>query len=108
MRIYIAGKITNNPDYIEQFAKAENELKKQGYEVINPVKEEGLEYKWYIDEGLKQLMTCDAIYMLKNWQQSKGASLERRYAGAVGLKIIEQEKTAKRWNMENKNETNTI
>lgn len=45
MRIYIAGKITNNP-----------------------VKNEGAEYKWYIDEGLKQLMTCDAIYMLKNWQ----------------------------------------
>ena len=27
MKVYIAGKITNNPDYIKQFAKAEEELK---------------------------------------------------------------------------------
>lgn len=98
MRIYIAGKITNNPDYINQFAKAEQNLIKRGFEVINPVKNEGAEYKWYIDEGLKQLMTCDAIYMLKNWQQSKGASLERRYARTVGLKIIEEERK-KKWSM---------
>ena len=90
MKIYIAGKITDNSNYIDQFKKAEDELRKQGYEVINPVKEEGLEYKWYIDEGLKQLMQCEAIYMLNNWKRSNGACLERKYAETVGLRVIEQ------------------
>lgn len=90
MKIYIAGSITNNKDYIKQFKDAENKLKGAGYEVINPVKPEGKDYKWYINEGLKQLMECDAVYMLKNWQQSKGACLERRYAKVVGMEIIEQ------------------
>lgn len=90
MKVYIAGSITHNPNYKEQFAQAERTLKDAGYEVVNPVKPEGNKYKWYIDEGLKQLMQCDAIYLLRNWQQSKGACLEKRYAQTVGLKIYKQ------------------
>lgn len=91
MKIYIAGSITNNPNYIEQFTEAEKKLRAKGYEVVNPVKPEGNAYKWYIDEGLKQLMECDAIYMLIGWINSQGASLEFRYADTVDLPIYIQE-----------------
>lgn len=36
MKIYIAGCITDNPDYKEQFKQAEERLKAQGHTVINP------------------------------------------------------------------------
>lgn len=80
--------ISNNPDYEKQFKKAEDELKKQGYVVLNPVKNIGFSYKDYIDMSLAELSKCEAIYMLKNWQFSNGASIEHMYAMTVGLKII--------------------
>lgn len=90
MKIYIAGSITNNPNYMRQFLSAETELLKQGHAVINPVKNLGFEYKEYIDMGLCELMRCEAIYLLKGWQESAGANLEYTYAETVGMKILYQ------------------
>ena len=91
MKIYIAGKITGNPNYKEQFADAEKKLKAEGHQVINPTwKPLGLSYKRYIDMGLSELMQCDAIYMLDNWRYSTGARFEYIYALTVKLKIRQE------------------
>lgn len=88
MKIYIAGAITNNPNYKEQFAEAERKLISEGHAVINPVKNLGFSYKDYIDMGLCELMHCDAIYMLSGFPKSRGAMLELTYASTVGMEII--------------------
>ena len=37
-----------------------------------------------------ELLTCDAIYMLNNWRQSKGARVELAVATELGMEIIIQ------------------
>ncbi len=48
--------------------------------------------KWrdYIDITLAALRTCDAIYMLRNWEKSKGATIEKLYAEGSGMRIYYQ------------------
>lgn len=88
MKIYIAGAITDNPNYRVQFKAAEERLKAAGHTVINPCKNEGFTYREYINMGLCELMHCDAIYLLRGYENSTGATLEHDYARTVGLEVI--------------------
>ena len=96
MKVYIAGAITDNLNYREQFKEAEERLVAAGHAVINPCKNEGFTYREYINMGLCELMHCDAIYLLKGYETSTGALLEYTYAKAVELIIMtEAEATPK-------------
>ena len=93
--IYIAGAITQDPDYKEKFAAAAAFFRAKGYDVINPaetVLDEYAGYKDYIDHGLAQVMTADVVCMLNiryAYIPSDGAALECKYADTVGIPIIQ-------------------
>lgn len=90
MKVYISGAITNNPQYKEQFAAAEEILVAAGHTVINPAKNQGDSYRELINVGLFELMQCDAIYLLRGYENSTGATLEHDYARTVGLEIMKE------------------
>jgi len=95
-KIYLSGKITGTTDYMERFAKAEEELTARGYLVVNPAKinamlPEGVSYNDYISLSHAELGICDTIYMLKGWQDSNGARIENTWAGELGKTILYEE-----------------
>lgn len=98
MRIYLSGQITNAQSYEKQFRKSEKKLRRQGHDVINPVKiskhlPQSFTYEEYMKIDLFLLKHCDAIYMLSGWSESNGAKRERREAIKNGLKVIYEEAT---------------
>ncbi len=95
MKVYISGRITGLPyDEVEMnFNLAENRLKEEGFEVANPLNN-GLSanHTWceHMKADIKLLMECDTIYLLKGYQDSKGAMIEYDLARILGYDVIEQ------------------
>lgn len=90
---YISGPITGRTEtvYVSAFAKAKEKLKQAGYEPVNPLELPHLHDKsWtsYMGEDIKELLQCQAIYMLPDWKESKGARIEHAIACELGMEII--------------------
>lgn len=89
-KIYIAGRVTGLPKnkVIKKFFEAQQELEKLGFEVINPIRVVN-NWKTPWNTAMKQcivaLLDCDAVYMLSDWEKSKGAKVE--YNIALSLQI---------------------
>jgi hypothetical protein len=93
MKIYLAGKITGNPNFKDDFKKAELELRLQGHKVLNPAdtiaRIDGLKHEEYLHICLAMIDVADAVAFLPNWKDSKGAKKERNHATLTGKNIIE-------------------
>lgn len=83
MKVYISGKITDDPEYKEHFDEVYAALRRNGYTVLNPtVLPAGLEYEEYMYIGFAMIDVCDAVCFLDNWSSSPGAIREYHYAVA--------------------------
>lgn len=101
MRVYISGKIGEDAPsqgVLNKFRAAELLLRNRGFDVFNPI-DSGLGeladvlakmhgttfYKEILNLDLQKLKDCDAIFMLPDFLDSKGAKAEHAVAIAYGL-----------------------
>ena len=92
MKVYIAGAVSKLPiaDVFVKFNTAEFRLKQAGHVVVNPLRI--VSQKWTWEKCMKacitELVKCDAICLLPDWGESRGARLEYHIAQELKLKVI--------------------
>lgn len=101
-RIYIAGPMSGYPKFnFPAFFKVEEDLTKEGWRVYNPARKdledtldkeavvtgdaeraiaEGFDFREAFLWDTSRIIRSDAIYMLKGWQFSPGATAEHAIA----------------------------
>jgi len=91
-RVFISGKVTDLPrkEVVKKFKTAQLTLEKAGAEVVNPVNLIDKNTSW--QDAMRiciiHLCTCDAIYMLEDWKESKGSIIENKVAKLMGIDIL--------------------
>ena len=103
MKIYIAGKITGLPrDEVEaKFDEVREKLVGEGHAVFVPTvlpEYDEVSHWDYMHICYAMIDVCDAVYMQKDWQQSKGARMELQYAADFRKEILYEDMTTKEVN----------
>lgn len=91
MIIYIAGKITGDPEYKEKFRQAEKRIKAEfpGSYIFNPAAlPQGQSNKWYMDMSRTMISVSDLVVFLPDYTESKGAKLELAYCNYIGVTAL--------------------
>ena len=107
-RLYLAGSITGNKRYKDEFSRASWQLKNAGYVVENPV--DFCNEDWSLRKCIRVLSKQNAIAVIGDVQNSKGASLELKIGEALGMEI----KSVDQWldgnvlGLENIDKTSTL
>lgn len=108
-KIYISGKITGLPinEVVAKFRAAEAKIRRFGFEPVSPLRNGlPLEAEWadQMGEDVKLLLKSDAIYMMADWQQSEGATLEYLIARQQRMRIFMAETFEAHVSVESKTE----
>ena len=87
--LYISGAVTGVKNYKVLFRTAETKLMRAGYEVLNPIVlcQDDWSWKMCMKRVLKAMLDCDALALLDNWEQSKGANIEVSLARQLEMPI---------------------
>lgn len=89
MKIYIAGKITGDPQYKEKFGRVESHYRNQGYTVLNPAcLPKGMTNADYMRICFSMIDSADAVAFLPDWDKSAGARIENAYCDYIGKDIV--------------------
>lgn len=92
--IFVSGKMTGLPGYNHTaFHQVTAQLRAQGYTVLNPAEIAGgdttLPRAHYLRECLRMVADADAIVVLPNWRDSKGARQEVFNGLEIGIPILD-------------------
>ena len=100
MKVYIAGKITglSREETVKKFEDAAKMLVAKGHEpfvpTVLPVYDD-VPHEDYMHVCYAMIDICDEVFMLKDWQDSKGARLERQYAFDWDKQIVYEDPATK-------------
>lgn len=103
MKIYIAGRITGLPrnEVEAKFDEVREKLVGEGHAVFVPTvlpEYDEVSHGDYMHICYAMIDVCDAVYMQKDWQQSKGARMELQYAADFRKEILYEDMTTKEVN----------
>lgn len=96
MKIYLSVPITghNEKEVREHADLIKATLSRAGHDVVNPFEiYAGMKptYADYLCSDLRALADCDAIFLCKGWQFSRGCRIERTFAEEFGLQVMTEE-----------------
>lgn len=88
--VFISGAITGIDGYRKIFATAERWLLEQDCTVLNPavLPPSGLEWDAYLRITMAMVREADVVYVLQNWEHSKGVREELALAARLDKEII--------------------
>lgn len=94
MKLYVAGRIANEPGYKAKFAQACTEVLLLDHIPISPTElHDGCNHqKWeeWMCCDIHALLDCDGVYALRDWKDSPGATVEVELAIKLKKEIIYQ------------------
>lgn len=92
IKVFISGKVSGMPYLVAygMFANTDRILSKMGYKVVNPCCLCKKDWSWLrcMMVCLWNLVWCDCIYQLDNWQESRGARIEYKWAKWLGKQVL--------------------
>ncbi len=102
MKIYVSGRITDNPTYVQDFKDVEEKLRQyKDIEPLNPVSLDPVDMEnrfskdaWFnfMDRDMRLVEECDAIILITkksaHWKKSPGARIEYWVAKKFNKKIF--------------------
>jgi len=88
MKVYLAGKITDDPNYKAKFARAT--YKFPADTVISPavLPSKGLSKGDYMRICFAMIDSADVVAFLPDWKESLGATVEHEYCQYIGKPIL--------------------
>jgi hypothetical protein len=93
MKIYIAGPMSGLPEHnFPAFNAAARQLRALGYDVLNPAEQAfngdlTKPWEYYLRRDIPLLCRCDAVALLPEWSESRGAKLELYIAAQLGMDV---------------------
>lgn len=89
MKIYLAGRITGDPDYKARFRRAARKLETMFGPVLNPADlPDGLDNADYMAICTTMINCADMVAFLPGWTASPGAALEHNYCAYIGKEVL--------------------
>lgn len=87
---YVSGNITGLPKTAVQskFDIIGEELAGKGYQVVKPEALSDESKASDVRNDIKKMLECDEVHLLSDWQDSRGAQLERDIALRLGMQVV--------------------
>ena len=89
IKVYIAGKIEGDNNYLDKFYFNAAYLEAGGLAVLNPASlPVGMSKADYMRINFAQIDVADIVLFLPDWKNSEGAKLEHQYCIYIGKKRL--------------------